>query len=262
MRGLMLAVAMTALPALAFAQTGSASGTLVDEPVLATTTTAAPASQPAAETSQPVADTPAPPSSGVAAPGISITNTDETSSTTSTPPPPRRSTANSSGASQGGAAAPGVAAPGVHANGATQSASTPQRAAIEPANALERAFVGAAHQENQRAAFRRTFLDAQVALATVSADANAAPRLVRLGPAGEACLIFTSDARATQIMGARSPRRMMTGREALQRLRGAHLVIININMDPYLTLDAAGVDAFLGADAAPATQPRSAGPAQ
>jgi hypothetical protein len=63
-------------------------------------------------------------------------------------------------------------------------------------------------------------------------------------------------------MGARSPRQLMTGRQALQRLRGAHLVIININLDPYLTLDAAGVDAFLGADAAPALQSRSAGPAQ
>lgn len=133
---------------------------------------------------------------------------------------------------------------------------------IDPENALERAFVNAARQENQRAAFRRIFLEAQVALATVSADANAAPRLIRLGPAGDTCLIFTSDARATQIMGANAPRRMMTGREALQLLRGAHLVIININMDPYLTLDAAGIEGFLGADAAPATTPRSAGPAQ
>ncbi len=270
MRGLVLAVAI-ALPGLAWAQTSSTGGTLVDEPAIApntttaTTTTAndAPGAErapslPAAETSQPAADTPAPPASGVAAPGISISNSDEAGPATSTPP--RRSTANSSAATPG-QTAPGVAAPGVHANGA-QSASTAPRSTIEPANALERAFVAAARQENQRAAFRHTFLDAQVALATVSTGANAAPRLVRLGPAGEACLIFTSDARATQIMGARSPRQMMTGREALQRLRGAHLVIININLDPYLTLDAAGVDAFLGADAAPNAQPLSAGPAQ
>jgi hypothetical protein len=55
---------------------------------------------------------------------------------------------------------------------------------------------------------------------------------------------------------------MMTGREALQRLRGARLVIININLDPYLTLDSDGVSAFLAADTAPPVTPRSAGPAQ
>jgi hypothetical protein len=136
----------------------------------------------------------------------------------------------------------------------------PTRTAIEPANDLERAFVTAAHQASARAAFRRTFLSSQVALATMSAAANAPAREIRLGPGGDACLIFTSNARATQIMGANSPRQLMTGREALERIRGAHLVIININMDPYLTLDAAGIEAFLGADAAPATP--SAGPSQ
>ena len=265
MRGLVFAIAIAGLPALAWAQTSSTGGTLVDEPASAAVTQAdAPATQPAAETSQPASDTQqaSPPSTGVAAPGISVSSSGETSSSTATPH--RRHSASPDAAAAGapGGAAPGVVAPGVSANGATQSASAPQRSIIEPTNALERAFVEAARQESQRAAFRHIFLDAQVALATVSADANSAPRVVRLGPAGDACLIFTSNARATQIMGAQSPRQMMTGREALQRLRGAHLVIININLDPYLTLDAAGIEGFLSADAAPAAAPRSAGPSQ
>ena len=263
MRGFVLAVAIAGLPALALAQTGAASGASANEPAIAAATTTDP---PQAQASDGSAAAPAAAAPGVVAPGINVSETGEANANAAVSDSPqhrRRTTAG--GASQGGVAAPsvapGVAAPGVSASSA-QNASAPQRASIEPANALERAFLGAARQESQRAAFRRIFLDAEVALATVSADANSAPRLVRLGPAGEACLIFTSDARATQIMGARSPRQMMTGRQALQRLRGAHLVIININLDPYLTLDAAGVDAFLGADAAPAQQPRSAGPAQ
>ncbi len=268
MRSLVLAVAIAGLPAQAMAQAGAASGASADQ---ATATTAdAPQTTADAPT-----QAPASPPTGVAAPGINVSETGDAHApaAATSASPHRRSTTDAAhggaahgaavqgGAAASGVAAPGIAAPGVSANG-VQNASAPQRTTIEPANALERAFVGAALQESQRAAFRRIFLDAEVALATVSADANAAPRLVRLGPAGEACLIFTSDARATQIMGARSPRQLMTGRQALQRLRGAHLVIININLDPYLTLDAAGVEAFLGADAAPAAQPRSAGPAQ
>ena len=196
---------------------------------------------------------------GVAAPGITLSEsgaTEQSPSAQTTPPSAHAPPANAHAA----ATAPsGVAAPGVSANGGAAHAA-PARAAIEPANDLERAFVNAAHQANARIAFRRTFLASQVALATVSADANAAPREIRLGPGGEACLIFTSDARATQIMGPSAPRQLMTGRQALERLRGAPLVIININMDPYLTLDAAGIEAFLGADAPAA--PASAGPSQ
>lgn len=245
MRGFVLAAAFSSLPMLAWAQAGGgASGTLLDEPALATTTTESPASPPA-EAAPPAADTTAATPNGVAAPGISVTDEDAA-------PPTQRTHAQ----------AAGVAAPGVNANAGAQHAAASQRTSIEPQNALERAFVTAAHEQSQRAAFRRIFLDSQVALATVSNDANAAPRVVTLGPAGDACLIFTSDARATQIMGARSPRQMMTGREALQRLRGARLVIININLDPYLTLDSDGVSAFLAADTAPPVTPRSAGPAQ
>jgi len=258
MRGFVLAVAIAGLPALALAQAG---GAPTGEPASAES-----ANAPQTPATDGSTGTPAAAPAGVAAPGINVSETGEANaSAATTGSPQHRRTATGGAASQGGAAAPGVAAgvaaPGVSAPSA-QNASAPPRTSIEPANALERAFLAAARQEGQRAQFRRIFLDAEVALATVSTEANSAPRLVRLGPAGEACLIFTSAARATQIMGARSPRQMMTGRQALQRLRGAHLVIININLDPYLTLDAAGVDAFLGADAAPAQQPRSAGPAQ
>lgn len=198
---------------------------------------------------------------GVAAPGINLSE-----SGASIPSAPAQAAATPpahapAGTAHAAAAPPagGVAAPGVSANPGAAHA-TPARTAIEPANDLERAFVNAAHQASARIAFRRTFLASQVALATVSADASAAPRQIRLGPGGEACLIFTSDARATQIMGPRAPRQLMTGRQALERLRGAPLVIININMDPYLTLDSAGIDAFLGAEAAPVAP--SAGPSQ
>lgn len=292
MRGVLLTVAMTALPAFAWAQTDGATTTTPPaahstvhptptRPATHPVTIAPPAdaqtsgadtlageSAPAATTDTST-QTPAAsdvqatasgtPPAGVAAPGIHLseTGTPETSAPTagaSAPPATHRN------AGAHDAAAPaGVVAPGINANAGAAHA-TPTRTAIEPANDLERAFVNAARQANARAAFRHTFLSSQVALATMSAAPNAPPREIRLGPGGDACLIFTSNARATQIMGANSPRQLMTGRQALERIRGAHLVIININMDPYLTLDTAGIEAFLAAEATPGAP--SAGPSQ
>jgi hypothetical protein len=64
-------------------------------------------------------------------------------------------------------------------------------------------------------------------------------------------------------MGAHAPRQMMTGRQALERIRGAPLVIININLEPYLTLDAPGIEGFLavgaGGNAASAAPPHALG---
>lgn len=312
MRGVLLAMAMTALPALAWAQTATppaahaartsrpashpvtiapptdaqASGadTLAGEsfsaPVITTDAPPAPVSEPIAappdaQTTQPtqtVADTPPAQTAvnetapvGVAAPGINLSEAPDASEPAATTPAIVATTppATHGGANTHGAPATtppsGVAAPGINANASAANAA-PSRSAIEPTNDLERAFISAAHQASARAAFRRTFLTSQVALATMTAAANSPARQVRLGPGGDACLIFTSNARATQIMGSQAPRQLMTGREALERIRGAHLVIININMDPYLTLDAAGIEGFLGAEAAP-TAP-SAGPAQ
>jgi hypothetical protein len=209
----------------------------------ATTAHAAPAPTPPPD--EPIATTGAA-TSNVAS-GITVSESGATVPSHPAHPAPH---APATGSAQAGAAAPGAA----------QHASAPARTVIQAANPLERAFLNAARQESERVPFRRIFLDSQVALATVSAAPNAAPRSVRLGPAAEACLIFTSDARATQVMGPTAPRQMMTGREALQRVHGAHLVIININLDPFLTLDAESVSAFLSADAAPATP--SAGPSQ
>ncbi|MFZ2029105.1 MAG: hypothetical protein WAU68_02265 [Vitreimonas sp.] len=221
-----------------------------------------PTDTPAAVAPQAMASETAP--AGVAAPGITL-NDAGAAQPSAAQPSASASVAAASPAThntartQAPAPPSGVAAPGINAN-ANASPATPTRAAIEPMNDLERAFVNAAHQASARAAFRHTFLTSQVALATMSAAANAPAREIRLGPGGDACLIFTSDARATQIMGPNSPRQLMTGREALQRIRGAHLVIININMDPYLTLDGAGIEAFLGAETAPAAP--AAGPSQ
>ena len=314
MRGVLLAVTLAGLPAVAWAQTTppashdaahprtsaphpvtiapptdaqtSGADTLAGESFLLgsgteVAPTAAPASTPAPDptptpaaassdvvaTAQTVAADTAPPTApaptGVAAPGITLSESGASepsaSASADTTPPAPHNTARAQATTPPAAPPSGVAAPGVSAT-ASSSHATPARTAIEPANDLERAFVNAARQASARIAFRRTFLASQVALATVSTDANAAPREIRLGPGGQACLIFTSDARATQIMGPRAPRQLMTGRQALERLRGAPLVIININMDPYLTLDTAGIDAFLGAEAAP-TAP-SAGPSQ
>jgi hypothetical protein len=140
---------------------------------------------------------------------------------------------------------------------------------IEPQNALERSFVAAADNEAMRAIFRRQFLEAQVAVALSSTTPEAPPRQIELRPGVHACLIFTSSARATEVMGAQAPRVMLTGRQALERMRGAN-AIININLRPFLTLDAAGIEAFLAvptADATPAPEtpalpPASAGPSQ
>ncbi|MBI3439852.1 MAG: hypothetical protein HY054_14595 [Proteobacteria bacterium] len=268
MRCALLAVTLAGLPALALAQTqttpspahssatppadaqASGADTLAGEGLTTGPLASAPEAAASAAT-EPQANTPTPAVSapaGVAAPGINLS----ANGASQQEAPPAHAAATTPPAS--------VAAPGVNANrGAAHP--TPARAATEPANELERAFINAARQASARVAFRHTFLESQVALATVSADANAAPREIRLGPGGEACLIFTSDARATQIMGPNAPRQLMTGRQALERIRGAPLVIININMDPYLTLDTAGIEAFLAADSAPPAT-HSAGPSQ
>ena len=158
------------------------------------------------------------------------------------------------------------AAPHPPAHAATSPASNVSLLhTIEPANALERAFVTAASDETARAAFRRLFLESQVALATVASGPGAAARTIPLGPGGQSCLIFSSNARATQVMGAQSPRLMMTWRPSLERIRGAPLVIITINLQPYLTLDAPGIEGFLAVasgEAAPAAPHASAGPSQ
>lgn len=158
----------------------------------------------------------------------------------------------------------GAASAGV-ASAQTQPAApaargAPPRNFIEPQNALERALIAATEVgagEEERAAFRRLFLESQVALALSATDPEAPPRQVEPRPGVNTCLIFTSSARATEVMGANAARVMLTGREALERVRGAN-VTINMNLRPYITLDADGVAGFL---ALPARAPAPAAPA-
>lgn len=144
---------------------------------------------------------------------------------------------------------------------------------IEPQNELERALIAATDPgsgEPQRDAFRRLFLRSDVALALSSNSPDAPPAQIEPRPGYQTCLIFTSSARAAEIMGASTPRIVLTGRQALERVRGAN-VVININRRPYITLDAEGIEGFLalpdgreedGAGEAAEPAPSLAGPSQ
>ncbi len=161
----------------------------------------------------------------------------------------------------------GLIAPAL-AHAQTTPANQPrQRTPIEPANELERTFIEALQHEESRPAFRRELLESQVALALSSNSPDAPPRQVELRPGVRACLIFTSSARAAQVMGPAAPRVVLSGREALTRVRGTN-VIININLSPSLVLEAEDVDDYLEIPQAarPRTTPPppsgSAGPTQ
>lgn len=142
---------------------------------------------------------------------------------------------------------------------------------IEPQNELERALLTATDAgagEPQRDAFRRLFLNSNVALALSSNAPDAPPAQIEPRAGYRTCLIFTSSARVTEIMGDGSPRIVLSGRQALERVRGAN-VVININRRPFITLDAAGVEGFLtlpdGREASAPQQPTppaSTGPSQ
>lgn len=139
---------------------------------------------------------------------------------------------------------------------------------IAPANALEHAFLAAFENASLRPAFRREFLLADVALALASREPDAAPRQVALSSDFRACLIFTSGARAREVMGPNAPFAVLNGRRALERLAGAN-VVININLTPTLVLEPEDVRTYLAlpanADAPAAPQvaePESAGPTE
>jgi hypothetical protein len=129
---------------------------------------------------------------------------------------------------------------------------------IVPETELERTFLAAFSNEEMRTAFRRQFLESNVVLALASNATDAAP-LERPLPGGQtATFIFTSAIRADSVMGPAAPRRTMTGRAALERVRGKYLVI-NYTLEPMLTLEPEDIDRFL---ALPRTAARSAGPSQ
>lgn len=163
-----------------------------------------------------------------------------------------------------------VVTPAAHAqtDASTPASATPAPALIEPRNALEHAFINALNNEELRPVFRRQFLTSYVALAIAARDPQSAPRMIEVRPGVRTALIFTSGARAQEVMGQQAPVLMITGRQALQRLRGQNAVI-NINLAPALALEAEDIDAMLAMPdesvTAPPnlpTPPRLAGPTQ
>lgn len=117
-------------------------------------------------------------------------------------------------------------------------------APIEPANALEHAFLAALDNAALRPAFRRQLLDSQVALALANDAADSPPRLLNLAGGRAAAGIFTSAARLSGVLGPAAARAMLPGRQALERLRGRH-VVINYRLLPMLTLEAEDVALYL-----------------
>lgn len=132
-------------------------------------------------------------------------------------------------------------------------AQTTQRPAREPPppitaeNELERVFLEALRDETMRPVFRRTFLASQVALAMANAETDSAPLELTFGELRTGA-IFTSPSRQSEILGPASARRVMTGRQALSRLRGKN-VVINMMLTPMLTLEPEDVAAFLVVEA-------------
>lgn len=114
---------------------------------------------------------------------------------------------------------------------------------ITPENELERVFLAALADAEARPMFRRTFLASQVSVAMTNAEADAEPLELTFG-ALRTGAIFTSTSRQDAILGPASARRVMSGRQALQRLRGKN-VVINMMMTPMLTLEPEDVAAFL-----------------
>lgn len=128
---------------------------------------------------------------------------------------------------------------------------------IQPQNALEHAFVAALTNAEMRPVFRRQLLDGHVALALTSPQANAPPREIAIRDGVSAGLVFTSVARLEAVLGPETPRAVLTGRAALERLRGKN-VVINARLAPMLTLEPEDVARYL----ATSVSPNSAGPAQ
>ena len=149
------------------------------------------------------------------------------------------------------------ASPPASAQAPSARPAAPNLRPIEPANALERTFVAALSNEAMRPVFRRQLLESHVALALASNAADAPPLEMSLRQGVSAAVIFTSTERLDEVMGPATPRAVMTGRAALERLRGKN-VIINLRLMPMLTLEAEDVDRYLETPASPG----SAGPAQ
>jgi hypothetical protein len=115
---------------------------------------------------------------------------------------------------------------------------------ITPTNELERVFLAAFADPTERPIFRRVLLQSQVALALATDDYDAPPRLLDLGDGREAGFVFTSNERLSVVLGPGVPRRIMSGRQALERLEGKHAVL-NWRLAPMLTLEPADIESYL-----------------
>ncbi|MBX3509961.1 MAG: SseB family protein [Hyphomonadaceae bacterium] len=115
---------------------------------------------------------------------------------------------------------------------------------ITAQNELERAFLAALGDPEARPAFRRELMVSQIALALESAEPDAEPRQVAIGPQITAAAVFTSTERLNNVLGPSSARRVMSGRQAFERLRGQHIVL-NYRLAPMLTLEPEDVEQYL-----------------
>ena len=156
--------------------------------------------------------------------------------------------------------APSVAAPGIRLNEDGANDTPAPRLSlrpIEPANALERVFMAALDDPSMRPMFRRMLLDQNVAVVMTSAEPGATPREIAIGNDRSAAFIFTSSERVDEVLGPETPRQVMTGRAAFERLRGKN-VLLNPQLMPMLTLEPEDLINYLAAPVPRA----SAGPAQ
>lgn len=154
-------------------------------------------------------------------------------------------------------ATPAAAQAQAPAAAATQEEPQLELRPIQAANALEHAFVAALDNPAMRPVFRRQLLESHVAVALASSAPDAPPLELDLREGVRAGVVFTSASRLDQVMGPAAPRAIMTGRAALERLRGKN-VIVNLRLMPMLTLEPEDVERYLETPESPA----SAGPTQ
>lgn len=138
------------------------------------------------------------------------------------------------------AALPGLAA--AQEGEAQQNRRTPPPP-ITPENALERAFIAALNDPDQRPEFRSLLLTSQVVLAMANSSPESAPLELTFGDL-QLTPIFTSETRMNAVLGPAAPRRRLTGRQALTRLRGKN-VVLNMMHTPMLTLEPEDVAEYL-----------------
>ncbi|HRP11202.1 MAG TPA: hypothetical protein PLK37_09230 [Terricaulis sp.] len=131
------------------------------------------------------------------------------------------------------------------AGGQPQQQSPPRSAPppINPENELERVFLAALEEEDARPRFRQLLMRSQVVLAMANNAPDSPPLEMTFGQLRPGA-IFTSATRMNAVLGPASARRVMTGRAALTRLSGKH-VVINFMHTPMLTLDPPDVAAYL-----------------